>query len=509
MKINIRESLNRIDRDTFNEYDLLNMYNSVSLTDTQKAVIAKMLAKNVPYQRIYNKLCEFIESEKGQKNKAKLNEASEFYDKDGIKNYKVTCTTKLFGKEEAYFKSLERAKEVAKAWIDKYNKYNMNNLMIYKRERGYDNWSPIFSYAFHEIDYLDKLKESLIAEDFEPQTRGKAYKLFRVKNSKLYPPMVANKDNAPTPIGKWIEAEEGEFAGFSKTGRKRVKSIGGGTLAYRPGWHLSELPLAPQFYRTNRATGEKEFPKDFIWAECEYVMDIDYQDEAMSYGNTETGKFRHSYAGLPRIPEKGYYKYRTNPNPKAGDWIITGAIKVNRLLDDREVANILIEHGIEPPMRQGGEKTLSELGITETFKKDGDKGMKIIKEIKQKRNYGGAFDIEDDQFFTREELNEFADDVVDELNKIPYLEYDCQLISVYMENDIIEITIECGDYDSITISKKIDMRKIRLPRDLKKYKASFVKDFEIEFMKLQDYQESYKRSPIKEQIQKSFRFDLQ
>ena len=28
----------------------------------------------------------------------------------------------------------------------------------------------------------------------------------------------------------------------------------------------------------------------------------DYQDEAMSYGYTENGKFRHSYGGLPQLP---------------------------------------------------------------------------------------------------------------------------------------------------------------------------------------------------------------
>jgi hypothetical protein len=68
-----------------------------------------------------------------------------------------------------------------------------------------------------------------------PKKTGKAYKVFRVKNGKLYPPMVANAGGKDTPVGVWLEAEEGEFAGLSKTGRKQVKSTGSGTLSYRPG----------------------------------------------------------------------------------------------------------------------------------------------------------------------------------------------------------------------------------------------------------------------------------
>lgn len=205
--------------------------------------------------------------------------------------------------------------------------------------------------------------EEILPADYNPQIKGTAYKVFKIKNGKLYPPMVANPGGVDTPMHVWLKAEEGEFAGLSKTGRKQVKSIGSGTLSYRPGWHLGDIPLAKQFYRTNKETGEKEFPKDFVWAECEYVADIDYQDEAHSYGITKNGKYQHSLAGLPKVPENGFYKYRTNPNPDTVPWIITGAIKVNRLLDDYDVAEILSKQGITPPNREGGNKTLEELGL--------------------------------------------------------------------------------------------------------------------------------------------------
>ena len=233
------------------------------------------------------------------------------------------------------------------------------------------------------------MKKRLIEKEspagYSPKKTGKAYKVFRVKNGKLYPPMVANAGGAPTPIGVWLDAEEGEFAGLSKTGRPQVKSTGSGNLAYRPGWHLGDVPRAAQFDRTNKETGEKEFPKDFVWAECDYAMDIDYQPEADEQGHMRTkvdnqgnvttyrsDKYQHSLAGLPKLPKDGYYKYRTNPRPDTVPWVITGQMRVNRLLSDAEVNEILKKNGIEPIHRQGGDKTLAELGLQESLTESND-----------------------------------------------------------------------------------------------------------------------------------------
>lgn len=203
-----------------------------------------------------------------------------------------------------------------------------------------------------------------------PKKVGIAYKVFFAKNGQLYPPMVANPGGEGTPVGVWLDADVGVSAGVSKTGRPQVKAGGkgtqggGGKLAFRPGWHLGDLPLATQFNRVNPETGKKElFPADFVWAECEYAMDHDYQDEAMSYGYTDNGKFRHAYAGLPRLPEDGYYRYRTNPNPDTVPWVITGAMRVKRILTDAETDQILRDNGVEPLKRQGGPADLAKMGI--------------------------------------------------------------------------------------------------------------------------------------------------
>lgn len=209
-----------------------------------------------------------------------------------------------------------------------------------------------------------------IREEAPPEKTILGYKVFVVKDGKLYPPMVANPNAEDTPVGVWLNADIGERAPDSKTGRMQVKAGGKGTqggsgsLAFRPGWHLGEVPVANQFDRLNPETGKKElFPSNFVWAECLVAADIDYQEEAMSYGYTKSGKFQHSLAGLPKLPVDGYYKYRTNPRPDTVPWLITGAMKVNRILSDSDVAQILESKGITPPKRQGGEKTLEQLGL--------------------------------------------------------------------------------------------------------------------------------------------------
>lgn len=217
----------------------------------------------------------------------------------------------------------------------------------------------------------ENVKYSIREED-PPKNTIKGYKVFFVKDGKLYPPMVANPNGADTPVGVWLNADIGTQAPDSKTGRKQVKAGGKGTqggsgsLAFRPGWHLGETPLATQFDRLNLETGVKElFPENFVWAECDIAADVDYQEEAMSYGYNKNGKFQHSLAGLPKLPENGYYRYRTNPNPDTVPWLITGAMKVNRLLSDDEVNEILAEKGIAPKQRQGGNKTLADLGLSQ------------------------------------------------------------------------------------------------------------------------------------------------
>ena len=127
------------------------------------------------------------------------------------------------------------------------------------------------------------LKEKISDKDYTDSKRGVAYKVFRVKDGKLYPPMVANQGGVDTPIGVWLDAEEGEFAGLSKTGRPQVKSTGSSSLSYRPGWHLSDVPIA------------KQFDRSFGWN----FVDVDPNDAVKSVRSMQT--FINGYAKTTNI----------------------------------------------------------------------------------------------------------------------------------------------------------------------------------------------------------------
>ena len=225
-----------------------------------------------------------------------------------------------------------------------------------------------------------RVKYSLRTEE-PPKKTIVCYKAFYVRDGKLYPPMVSNNTNEEdmqtvkkattgtmkgleTPVGVWLDADVGGIAvdengvprRTKKTGRLQVqnaKSGGSATLAFRPGWHLGEWPDATQFYKTDPVTGKERsvMPDDLVFAECEIAADIDYQLEALELGVTEKGGFNRTQAGLPRVPKDGYYKYRTNANPKEAPWYISGAMKVSRILTDEECREICAKHGVEPAER--------------------------------------------------------------------------------------------------------------------------------------------------------------
>ena len=87
-------------------------------------------------------------------------------------------------------------------------------------------------------------------------------------------------------------------------------------------------------------------------------------------------------------------------------------------------------------------------------------------------SYGGAYDIEDDQYFTKEELVEFGDSVSDKVCEITNHEY--FLESIYVTNNVLDIEVTDNDITNQG-TVRIDMRKIRKPSDIYKYKDILVK----------------------------------
>ena len=96
------------------------------------------------------------------------------------------------------------------------------------------------------------------------------------------------------------------------------------------------------------------------------------------------------------------------------------------------------------------------------------------------RNYGGAFDIDPQMYFTKEEIDEFAWDVCDTVSeRMP--EHTFGVDDVYIETDgdkdtlVIEVSMD-SEY-GVAYAQRIDYRRIHHPDDLYKYEPAFVDEF--------------------------------
>jgi hypothetical protein len=169
-----------------------------------------------------------------------------------------------------------------------------------------------------------------------PKSTVKAYKLFRVHPEhpgKLFPLFV--DANTPVEMNKWVDAKEGEMKG------NKVKSKIG-DLAYRPGWHAGDLPIATHIGEKSdpKLTAPDRRPANHAWAEVEMPDDVDWQSEATKRGTNAQGKVVPVKAHITdQIPKGGHYRYKTNPN-MTGNWLIGGSMKVNKVLSDAEVSRI-------------------------------------------------------------------------------------------------------------------------------------------------------------------------
>ena len=170
----------------------------------------------------------------------------------------------------------------------------------------------------------------------EPKSTVKAYKLFRVHKDhpgKLFPLFV--DANTPVEMNKWVDAKEGDM----KDGKVKSKI---GALAYRPGWHAGDLPMATHIGEKSdpSVTAPDRRPANHAWAEVEMPDDVDWQSEATRRGTNAQGKLVPVKAHITdQIPKGGHYRYKTNPN-MTGNWLIGGSMKVNKVLSDAEVERI-------------------------------------------------------------------------------------------------------------------------------------------------------------------------
>ena len=107
--------------------------------------------------------------------------------------------------------------------------------------------------------------------------------------------------------------------------------------------------------------------------------------------------------------------------------------------------------------------------------------------VLKEASYGGAYDIEDDMYFTKEDLLEFADELIDTLQDKGIF---VDLVDMYItDGNRLVIAVEDEDGNEIDTDEFIDMRKIRLPKDIYKYKNIFIKDILSQYDELKSFNE--------------------
>ena len=147
----------------------------------------------------------------------------------------------------------------------------------------------------------------------------KTYKLFRMKEGRLYPLFVRAVSQRRNELR--LEAYIGELVDPTHVKSKL------GPLALRPGFHSTEVPFVDWIGK--KQGGILVQRKDTVWCECE----VDGQQEHPS-----------ERYGKRTLPEDWYY-FRTKPN-QPFPWIISNRIKIMRVLDHAEVEAVCQAHGI-------------------------------------------------------------------------------------------------------------------------------------------------------------------
>ena len=168
----------------------------------------------------------------------------------------------------------------------------------------------------------------------------------------------------------------------SKSGEKAYHTVGingaGGvsTYALRPGWHATNVPSARHIGVGKDGANAKYRGANQRWFEIEISADVDYNEEARErYLKAHPTYSREkAYSDLKgdipeRIPEDGYYNFKTNSNANPNqDWYIAGAIKIVRPLTEEEGRKISRSKGIAEDLPyKDGVKTFDEEIISDEY----------------------------------------------------------------------------------------------------------------------------------------------
>jgi len=165
---------------------------------------------------------------------------------------------------------------------------------------------------------------------------------FTAANGKKYVPATTG-DSILIPNGE-VRQELLDLGFSKKPNNKAIRAV-----AYRPGFHAGDTPSSLHIGGKQKGSKKPDhrLPNQ-VWAEVEMPDDVDWQSVANSNATrNKDGSIQARTAEVTEgIPHGGHYRYKTNSN-MVGNWMIGGAVKVNRILTDVEVAKINKAAGVE------------------------------------------------------------------------------------------------------------------------------------------------------------------
>ena len=165
-----------------------------------------------------------------------------------------------------------------------------------------------------------------------PNTKGELYVPTGLGKGKR------QGDSVPVPEGMRDELFK---KGFLQTRNQKTVSV----VKFRPGIHAARFPEADHI--------KDQFTRDdYRWFEVDVADDTSVELENKARENAKVkkdGTINQRTKYLEEIPEGGFYTYTTNANADTNnEWIITGAMKIGRMLEQEEIDQIRKDNGLKP-----------------------------------------------------------------------------------------------------------------------------------------------------------------
>lgn len=469
MKINLKESLNKIDLATDNKYDLLNTFNSKKLSDNSK-----------------KKLMEAIENKSIASVNKILHESEE-------QLYKVVLSSGAtkFNFESALYK--DEAEGIVDyydgRWIDE-NGFEWN-MYVEEDDDSTEHAMVDDSYDMEDDERFDPFALDEVydedpyirlwdrdSQEYENLDKVSGYLMMYSPNHIYYHP-----ENTYFDYGqdwKWttIIARRDNGDSWQAINPRQQESI----LLCTTDEELEEV--AKDILRNSRL--DKGF-NESLNEDLSSVKEIKQLDFTNNRVNNLRGIFS-TKSFVKALNDVGLNKFK----------IRTSRLKNISTGDLKDAWYDLKRNGWIMSIER--DPSLSGFNEVYVFEKITNESLD---EQLTEASYGGAYDIEDDMFFTKEEIVEFANNICEDLAKEFGYNYD--IADVYMDSPT-KLHIELIDNHDIEvdINVRIDMRRIKKPSDLEKtYHNSTLESFKNRF--LEEYQyynfdESLNEQNLKEDL---------